>query len=99
MVLIGDLFVEVFSVVIQHPSSSHDSGVKDMFQLRPLNLGQKYLNLVKKIRWPSELSSCQCILHRTESQKPESAKSGLNGEWSTRTKSFSAKDASEAFER
>jgi hypothetical protein len=69
MVIIKDLFMEVVSIVIKHPLNPLYPVVKDMFQLRPLNFTQKFLNAREKILWSGEMLSCQCHLHVRE--KPE----------------------------
>jgi hypothetical protein len=58
--------MEVVSIVIRYASHSLDPVVKDVFRHRPLNLVQKHINAVKKIRWPGEQLACQCTLDATE---------------------------------
>jgi hypothetical protein len=57
MVTIEDLFMEVVSVVIQHPQNPVDPVMKGKFQSRPLNCTQKFLNASEKIPSPGELLS------------------------------------------
>jgi hypothetical protein len=75
MVILEGLFMEVISIVIQHPLNPLYPVVKDEFQFRPLNFTQKFLNASEKILWPGELLFCLCRVHVLE--KPEGAKSGL----------------------
>jgi hypothetical protein len=56
--------MELVSVATQHPWNSLDPVVKDRF--RSLNLVRKGLNAFKNVRWPSEVLSCQYVLHMPE---------------------------------
>jgi hypothetical protein len=69
MVTIEGLFIEVVSIVIQHPLNPLYPVAKDEFQFRPVNCIQKGLNASAKILWPGDLLSCQCRIHMPE--KPE----------------------------
>jgi hypothetical protein len=62
MMIIECLFMEVVSILIQHPLNLLYPVVKDKFP-------QKFLNANEKILWPGELLSCQYRLHVFE--KPE----------------------------
>jgi hypothetical protein len=69
MVVTEGLFMEVVSIVIQHPLNPLDPVVKDEFQFRPLNFTHKFMNTTEKILVPGALLSCQCRLRVSE--KPE----------------------------
>jgi hypothetical protein len=66
MVTIEGLFMEVVSIVSQHPLNPLSLVVKDEVQFRPLNFSQKYLNANDEILWPGERLSCQCGFHVPE---------------------------------
>jgi hypothetical protein len=62
MIIIEALLMEMVSIVIQYPLNPLYPVVKDEFQLRPLNVTQKFLNTSEKILWPGELLSCSLKL-------------------------------------
>jgi hypothetical protein len=69
MVIIKDLFMEVVSIVIQHPLNPLYLVIKDQFQFQPLNFTQKFLNVSEKILWPRKLLVCHCRLHVSEKRE------------------------------
>jgi hypothetical protein len=58
MMTIKALFMEVVSIVIQHPLNQLYPVVKDEFQFRHMNFTQKFPNASEKIPWLGELLFC-----------------------------------------
>jgi hypothetical protein len=94
-----NLVMEAVSIIIQRSSNTLDSVVKNMFQFKCMNFVQKGLNDIKKIDWLSELLFCQCALHMAEKSEVRECQPGLLIGCGTETMYFSAKKASETFER
>jgi hypothetical protein len=69
MVVIEGLFMEVVSIVMQHPFNPRYPVVKDEFQFRLLNFTHKFLNDFEEVFWPRGPLSCHCRLHVPEKPK------------------------------
>jgi hypothetical protein len=74
MMIIKGFFMEMVSIIIQHPLNLSYPMVKDEFQFRSLNFTQKFLNASEQILWTGELLSCQCRFHVPEKSEVRSQK-------------------------
>jgi hypothetical protein len=77
MVVMENLFIEVVSIVIQHPLNTLCSMVKDELQFRPLNFNQKFVNASEKILCPGNFYPASAPFIYPKSQKSEGGRSGL----------------------